>query len=281
MPALEVVEFHATAPTAVLGTVPPTVNPPGPNTGQGSIRSFDDTAYQCHLLTAWEYNQVAPGEIRIKSPRMHDNVQGIRLRSAANIALPLLPMGYGDDQVMKSQDSIIYDIAGSGVAGNIEHGFALYYYESLEGINARFIDPMGLKQRADQQVGYPFSVTTGVGGGFTGQVALNSAGAVADTLQANREYALLGMVANVLCGAIGITGADTGNLRVAIPGSIANPWITCHWFILLSQMSGVPMIPVFNMANKGGILIDAAQTQAGGAVTFSLIFQLLKKPGDY
>ena len=44
-----------------------------------------------------------------------------------------------------------------------------------------------------------------------------------------------------------------------------------EWFVRLSRLTGIPLIPVINAANKGGTTIDIAQDQAGAAVNVSLI----------
>ena len=46
------------------------------------------------MLSPWTDQQTA-GSLRVRSPRLHDNVQGIRLRSVASEVYPLLPLQWG------------------------------------------------------------------------------------------------------------------------------------------------------------------------------------------
>src|SRR5436190_8661036 len=69
------------------------------------------------LLNAWVDNQ-ANGEVRIRSPKFHDNVDAIRSRVLTGIVKPLLP--YGVPQKLYAQDTEIVELAGSATAGDIE-----------------------------------------------------------------------------------------------------------------------------------------------------------------
>jgi hypothetical protein len=51
--------------------------------------------------------------------------------------------------------------------------------------------------------------------------------------------------------------------------------MTAEWFKKLSQESSLPLIPVFNAANKNGILIDGAQDENGADTVVTSIFALL------
>ena len=44
------------------------------------------------MLNVWAKNQAA-GEVRIRSPKMHDNVDNIRARVQSGLVFPLFPMG--------------------------------------------------------------------------------------------------------------------------------------------------------------------------------------------
>jgi hypothetical protein len=270
MSAQETVLGNVTAPGA-------TVTATAPAAGNSfTVRSFTQQGNpppKAHLVTAWLKTQgVNPGILRIRSPRLHDNVQGIRLRVPSGTPFPLLPLGWGDDQILESQDTLAIEVAGSATAGQIEAALAHLFYEDLPGVSARLIDPNALRFAARNQVGNEVALNPTAGGGWTGQRAINFS---FDTLKANKDYALVGITADVLSAAIRVQSADTGNLGVAVPGGITNPWLTASWFIFLSQMSGVPMIPVFNAANKGSILVDCAQDQAATAVNATLILQEL------
>jgi hypothetical protein len=74
------------------------------------------------------------------------------------------------------------------------------------------------------------------------------------------------------CAAVRWLGVDTGNLGVGGPGALESKGLTARWFVALSERFNLPLIPVFNSANKAGILIDAAQDENGADVTVTSIF---------
>jgi hypothetical protein len=220
------------------------------------------------LLGAWGQNQVA-GVLRIRSPRLHDNVQGIRMRVPAALTLPMFPVSVGGawPQPLIPQDTLIVEQTGSAVAGQIENGSLLLYYADVPGIAARLTDTATVKKFGRNIIGQEVPVTTGVAGGYSGQVAINSA---FDNFKANTDYALVGGMTDIRKGSIRIQGVDSGNLGVGFPAdpSIRNE--TANWFADLSDNYSMPLIPVFNSANKSAILIDATDSQVGGAFVVTL-----------
>ena len=67
-------------------------------------------------------------------------------------------------------------------------------------------------------------------------------------------------------------GADTGNLGIGGPGNETLRHVTREWFVRLTERFGIPLIPVFNYANKAGILLDGAQDENGADTTVTSIF---------
>jgi len=256
-PALELTAAQATFTNNVLTALVA-------NTGQTLvIRGVAPTA-DVRLLSMWALTQ-AGGVFRIRSPRLHDNVNGIRMLVRTTAPIPMItphPV-----QRLYAQDALIPEIAVADAAGNIELGFFLAYYTDLQGVAARFIDWPTLMARGVNLVGVEVDTTPGVTGQWTGASALNK---TVDNLIANTDYAILGYTLSARCGGVGITGVDTGNLRVGGPGQVDDPVLLQEWFSRLSRLSGIPCIPVINSANKAGITIDIAQDQAGAAVNVAL-----------
>src|SRR5947207_1548541 len=60
------------------------------------------------LVGAWAWNQVA-GVMRVRSPRLHDNVQGIRMRTPVNLVQNKIPTRVipGAAQKLFTQDALI------------------------------------------------------------------------------------------------------------------------------------------------------------------------------
>lgn len=218
------------------------------------------------LLQAWVDAQGA-GTFRIRSPKLHDNVQGIRLDTTPGYPVPLLPWGHV--QRLIPQDTLTLELTGSAAAGDIETACMLLYYEDLPGVSARFVDKSTVLARTQNLVAVENTITPGTAGGYSGEEPIN---AEFDLLKANTDYALLGYLVDTECACVRWRGADVGNLGVGGPGDPDLRWLTKEWFVLLSERYGLPLIPVFNSANKSGILVDVAQDENGAAVTVTSIF---------
>jgi len=229
------------------------------------------------LLTAWVDAQLR-GILRIRSPKMHDNVHGIRVGTNANVVHPLIPPAMA--QRLYAQDALTVDLSGSATGGDIEQACMLIYYPDLPGQSGRFATPDQIKQRMVNLVSVENSLALSTAGGYSGEEALN---ADFDLLKANTDYALLGYLCSPVagqtdggCAAIRWRGADTGNLGVGGPGSDTEKWLTSRWFVWLSEWTGLPCIPIFNSANRAGILIDGAQDENGLDVIVNSILAELK-----
>lgn len=263
MPAMEIIGGLATAPSTTFTAV--TMFTGNSNT----VRNTNDDS-DILLLNAWADNQAA-GDLRIRSPRLHDNVQGIRLGVAASEVMPLLPMPPA--QKLISQDTLTVELTGSATGGDIETAILLLYYANLPGISARFIDRAELMQRMLYYESFDNTISTGTAGGWSGEETII---AEMDNLKANTDYALVGyQVQGAECAAVRWRGADSGNLGVGGPGSLEQKQLTGNWFALLSDAFGIPLIPVFNSANKNSILVDAAQDENGADPVVTTIFAQL------
>ncbi len=217
------------------------------------------------LLQAWADVQGA-GVLRIRSPQLHDNVQGIRIRTIVGEVDPLLPEQY--EQLLFPQDTLVVELSGSATAGDIETACMLVFYEDLPGISGRFMLPEDVKSRLANLVTVENTITTGTSGGYSGEEAIN---AEFDLLKANTDYAVLGYHVSAECAAVRYRGVDFGNLGVGGPGNDTDKQITGRWFEHLSGLLGIPLIPVFNSANASGVLIDCVQDENGTDVTVTTI----------
>jgi hypothetical protein len=217
------------------------------------------------LLSMWALQQTA-GTLRVRSPKLHDNVQGLRYRIPVNDPSPIFPYGYS--QMLSPQDTLTAEQSGSATAGDIEQGCLLVYYPDLPGSDARLFKLADILPRIKNLVTVENSITGGVGGGYSGEVALN---ATFDLLKANTDYALLGFTVDVKCACVRWRGADTGNLGLGGPGGPALRFLTCEWFVELARYFDLPLIPVINSANRAGVLVDVACDENGGTFVVSSI----------
>lgn len=216
------------------------------------------------LLNFWAHNLVA-GMVQIKSPKLHDNVEAIRARVLIATLDPLLPLG--TKQLLYPQDVEVVQLAGSAVGGNIESVVEMIYYEDLPGQSAVFIDHAALLARQKHIIGVRLAITLGTTVGYNGARAVNGD---VDQLHANTSYAILGITSDIDTAAICVRGPDFGNLRLPVPGSSKLWQLTERWFVKLSDEYKMPLIPVFNSANKGATNVDAVNNQAGGTANCTI-----------
>lgn len=239
------------------------------NTGNSNqIRSAAVTSL-VKLMGAWGFGATA-GSLRVRSPRLHDFQQGIRMRLPAATPGPTYPGGASSyfQQVLIPQDTLT--IEQTGGAAEVDSGALLIYYDSLPGIAARLIDSATLQKFGVDIIGHEVSVTTLATGNWSGQVAINSS---FDNFKANTDYGLIGYAVDTACTTFRIQGVDSGNLGVGGPGNLVDRWMTSSWFSNLSDNTGLMLIPVFNSANKSGILVDI---QHNAAVTIVVTLWLVE-----
>lgn len=259
--ALEMISGAATAPGATITAL---------TMAAGDSLSIRNAAIgtDIRLLNLWAFNNAA-GVFRVRSPRLHDNVQGIRLRAVATDPTPLLAPG--QYQTLIPQDTLIAEISGSATAGQIEQGQLLIWYRDLPGVAARLANWTDVLQAAVNELTVEVALTAGVTGGYSGASAFNK---TFDLLQANTDYALIGGTVDAACAAITVKGPDTGNLHVGIPGPTVGRWLGARWFKWHAQELGIPCIPVINSANKAGTTVEVVQNQGGAAV--NAVFHMLQ-----
>lgn len=223
------------------------------------------------LVQCWTDVQVA-GTTRIRSPRMHDNVQGIRLDTIISDLYPLLP--WGVTQRVYPNDVLSVDLAGSAVAGDIEYVVMMLLYDDLPGAAARFIGIDELLRRGVNISAVENTIATGTTAAWTGAEAINVEN---DQFHAGGLYALTGYLVDTEVSAIAWRGSDTSNYRVGGPGIETDRSITQDWFIKLSRALNLPLIPVFSAENKAGTLIDTLQDENGADTTVISLYVELSK----
>jgi hypothetical protein len=264
--ALEIIAGFATNPGATLTTV--TTSGGGSNVIRGT-----DTTKGTWLLSTWSFAATA-GELRITSPRLHDQAQCIRNRVTAALSGPLTPgfLNGGFAQRLYAQDNLTIQQSGGGA--ELDLAALLVGYDDLAGVSGRFIDHQTLRKAGVNILTAEVTVTAVATGLWGGAVAINSS---FDTLIANTDYALIGGMTDTRGLAVGVTAVDFGNLRCAFPAEPSLRSLTQNWFEALSLAfeappgnSGAAYIPVFNSANKSTTLIDVTTNGAGGTYTINL-----------
>jgi hypothetical protein len=245
------------------------------STGQSFTVRGTDITKGTWLLAAWAFNSTA-GELRIRSPRLHDFFSGIRNRitAAGTFVTTGSPEGDSYTQRLYAQDQLTVELTGG--AAELDTATLLIAYEDLGGIAGRFIDNPTLAKIGLNETTVEVTVTAVATGNYGGAVAINSS---IDNLIANTDYAILGGLTDTRGDTVGITGVDFGNLRVGFPAEPSLRWLLNNWFVKLSDAFTAPYIPVFNSANKTQTTVDVQTNGAGGTYIINLrLVQLL--PGQ-
>jgi hypothetical protein len=223
------------------------------------VRNHPQTA-EARLLAAY-YDSVTNSEVwRVRSPLLHDNVQGLRFFPEEDPTARLLPP-FGL-QKLYPQDELIFEFTTAAATGKAL-GALLIYYSQLPGAAARLYNPGDVQSLVKNLKPVTVSIASGA----------NTAGAWFDSLlnededllHANTDYAVLGFLLDVGVAAVAIKGVDTGNLRIGAPGSTRGE-VTAGYFVDLSMATGLPCIPVINSANAGATHVSIVSSAATAAI---------------
>lgn len=261
--ALEVVAGRALNPGATITALTP-------NTGNSfTVRNFDTS--QTAFIDAMWVQAATAGVVRVRSPKFHDFVQGIRFSDVAAVTRNFLPDGLS--QLLTPQDNLTFELSGGGAETDLAAFLA--YYTDVPGLDARLATWEQIQPRIVNILTNEVVVTNPTtAGDWSAGTAINT---TFDLLKANTDYAILGYQAAAAVGCVAVQGADTGNVRAGGPGTTESIE-TRDWFKSLGKDTGRAYIPVINSANKGGTLVSVAHTTAGGTTTVDLILAQLS-PG--
>jgi hypothetical protein len=228
-----------------------------PNTADSfSVRSFQ-AGVLAFLDQMWAH-EATPGVLRIRSPRLHDNVQNLRMTVPTASPRTLLPDPLF--QPLYPQDVLTVELSGGGAETDV--GVFQIYYTDLPGIAARFGSWDQVKPRVRNILTNEVDITgAATTGDWSAGTPMNT---TFDLLKANVDYAVLGYETSASVAAVALRGPDTGNLRVGGPGT-TEVIETKDWFIRQSNANGYPCIPIINAANKAGTL--AFQCSASASAT--------------
>lgn len=232
------------------------------NTGDSfTVNNFNTTA-PAYLDNMWMH-EATPGVFRVRSPRLHDQSQGLRMQVGDTAPRLLLPDS--TEQLLYPAD--VLTVEATGGAAETEVGALLIYYTDLPGAMARLAQWSEISNRIKNIAGVEVDVTTSATAGqWSTGTPIN---ATFDNLQANADYALLGYTTNVAVGAIAISGPDTSNYRIGGPGPV-DAIQTREFFVTMGNASGRPYIPIINSNNRGGTSLYVADAAVSAAVHVTL-----------
>ena len=226
-----------------------------------TVRNFppQNPAYLLNILR----HDATAGVSRLRSPLLHDNVKGIHLALSESPSL----WGYPAPgiQALKPQDTLIAEVTGS--ASTLDVMGISIYYTNLPGSAARLHHFGDFKGMIKNIVTVEVAVTnSGTAGAWTDTVITTTD----NLLHANTDYAVLGMYCDTAIGIIGLKGIDTGNLRMCMSGGTVT-YAQSRYFEVLSNLSGLPCIPVFNSANAASTYVSTATLAASTTTNVTLV----------
>jgi hypothetical protein len=247
-----------------------------PNTGAAGAASTGDSLTiengkgRISAIAIWAKNQVA-GAFQLAFPSGHDTTRGLRASVPIGFNIGILPIGMMLD--LQAQETLAPLIIGSNVAGDVEQAFLLMHYADLPGISQRLMTTATVHSRMEKLTAFEATIAAAVGPGYTVEELIN---ADSDLMLANRDYAVLGATSRTAVGAITIRGPDLGNVRIGVPGDIANPQFTAGFFLNLSNATGLPCVPVINSGNRASTWIGVHNDENNGNIITTWYLALLK-----
>jgi len=212
------------------------------------------------LLEAMWAKGATAGVFNIHSPRLHDNITGLSFPVAVNTPIDFLAQSPA--QPLVGNDQLLAFITGG--AAETDCGYATIRYGDITGINAVIATEAEITPRIQNILTVRVTVAgAATVGDWSAGTAIN---ATDDKLHADKQYAVLGMVPTNQVGAVAIQNADTGNLKIGMPGDAAAlAFDSRYYFLLQARASGLPWIPLIKANNKGSTLIFQCDNAAGAS----------------
>lgn len=262
--ALQVLTGQATNPGATITALTA-------NTGDSFTVKNAPLGSNIELIDAWAFTTTNL-LLRYRSPLLHDVSQNARLQPVASKSYPLMNNHAG--QTLEPQDPLIVELTGG--TAEVDAASFLVYYDNLPGAAARLFDWNEIAPLVEDLFTVEVDLTSsGTSCNYSATVALNGS---FDTFRRGMDYAVLGYECATEGLTFGISGADTGNLRLGGPLT-ALPFLTRDWFVRLNQNTGYPCVPVINSANVAAINCDcvaqATSTAYKVGVNLALLSQTL------
>lgn len=219
------------------------------------------------LVYGWgiDSDSVCEGELIYTRPdSTHDIQHGYRFEipavalggAATNAAFNIFEGG--PPISVFSNDTATINVSGTA-ADDVLVSF-LILYSDLPGVGAAQFTTWDRVQalRKSNVAMNNLPVASATPGAYGAQRALN---ADDNRYHANTWYALLGCSVQTQVTTISLVGSPWGSQRIGVPAGALN-LNSNMWFVELSQSTGVPLIPYFQQADAGNILVQVADGEA-------------------
>jgi hypothetical protein len=237
-----------------------------------SLRWFGEGT-QAHLLDAFGGNNAHLCEFQIRSPLLHDNVHGIRMKYMFN---PTMSGADGNPQAflapyfrqkLTPTDTLIVECNGTA-SDDVSFGMTVLY-DAPAYTGGRFITADEVEARNVNLVGISTSPSAAASTSTYGTAeAINSDD---NRLKANTDYALIGATSDLPFTFGKVYGPDTGNLGVGISGAWDEK-TQAGYFYEMSKRWHMPLVPVINSNNASVTSIQVADVGGGTNPTIALQF---------
>lgn len=221
------------------------------------------------IIAIWQTNQTA-GFGQLIFPSAHDTTRNWRAGVGVGVNVGL--MALRQTMPVKPQETLAITLAATAVAGDVENFSMLIRYKDFPGISARLMTESQVLSRTEKLLTIENSLASTAGPSY-GTPELITADS--DLLQANRDYALLGMTSRTAVHAIYVSAPDFGNVRVGAPGTLRYD-LNSQWFMLQSRLHEEPLVPVFNSGNKQNIFLGVVTDENAGTFVVTMHLALLK-----
>lgn len=206
--------------------------------------------------------------VRVRSGRLHDAQQGIRIQAGGTQRANLLP--WPNNQQLYSGDALTVEIDATGAGSGAI--VLTYGFDDLQTANQGLASWSDISGRIKEIMGQEVDVTAGAAIGTVGAgVALN---AFQDNWKANFQYALLGYTLSTPVAALLLNGANTSGQDIGMPGD-TDPRETRQYFVNMAQQTGRPCIPILDGNNRGANFLKAFDNAAGTATKVTLFLARL------
>jgi hypothetical protein len=202
------------------------------------------------------------GFVGIKSPRFHDVSRGLQWILSETPSTRLMPPETG--QPVYGADVMQLTVSGGGA--EVDGGALGIYYQDLPGSAALLKNPGDILPNVVNIK--PTEVDCAVSAVANAWVD-TAVNVTENLLKANTWYAVLGYETDTACGAAGVKGPETGNLRVCGPGAISGT-ILGDYFVWMSERHQAPYIPVFNANNRGNFFACINTIAVAGTIKLTL-----------
>lgn len=232
-----------------------------------TVRAFAQGS-AARLTEIWRQGATA-GFVSVKSPLFHDNVRGLQFVTGESPARFAMPAEAAEP--VQSGDALSVTISGG--AAEVDGGAIQILYDNLNGADARLYSWGDIQGNVDHIKFMEVDVTTAATAFLWADTLIT---ATENLLQAGRRYAVLGYITDTNCLAVGLKGAETGNLRICGVGTNETD-DTSDYFIAQSRELGVPFIPVFSADNRGSLFASISHSAVGASIKLTYMLAMLSK----